>query len=206
MSLFDQISEDIKKAMLAKDKTALDALRGIKKEFLEAKTAKGGDGELHDDKALQILQKMSMDQRNELMVELMGGLEIEDYQFSRFIPDYLGVVILYLPPKEIDETINALQKYLDAGNERTASAALGTLAIATNPFELFVEFGQRIKARAKARQVMLCQLSNGLGGYLPTHAAVDGGSYSSKPASTVCGPEGGEALIEKTLETIDEMF
>ena len=56
--LFDQISEDIKKAMLAKDKVALDALRGIKKEFLEAKTAKGSDGELHDDKALQILQKM----------------------------------------------------------------------------------------------------------------------------------------------------
>ena len=44
--------------MLAKDKVALDALRGIKKEFLEAKTAKGSDGELHDDKALQILQKM----------------------------------------------------------------------------------------------------------------------------------------------------
>lgn len=58
MNLFDQISEDIKKAMLAKDKVALDALRGIKKEFLEAKTAKGSDGELHDDKALQILQKM----------------------------------------------------------------------------------------------------------------------------------------------------
>ncbi|MGN0235466.1 MAG: GatB/YqeY domain-containing protein [Paludibacteraceae bacterium] len=56
--LFDQISEDIKKAMLAKDKVALDALRGIKKEFLEAKTAKGSDGELHDDRALQILQKM----------------------------------------------------------------------------------------------------------------------------------------------------
>ena len=58
MNLFDQVSEDIKKAMLAKDKVALDALRGIKKEFLEAKTAKGGDGELHDDTALKILQKM----------------------------------------------------------------------------------------------------------------------------------------------------
>ena len=57
MNLFEQISEDIKKAMLAKDKVALDALRGIKKEFLEAKTAKGADGELHDDRALQILQK-----------------------------------------------------------------------------------------------------------------------------------------------------
>lgn len=58
MNLFEQVSEDIKKAMLAKDKVALDALRGIKKEFLEAKTAKGGDGELHDDQALKILQKM----------------------------------------------------------------------------------------------------------------------------------------------------
>ena len=58
MTLFEQVSEDIKKAMLAKDKVALDALRGIKKEFLEAKTAKGSDGELHDDRALQILQKL----------------------------------------------------------------------------------------------------------------------------------------------------
>ena len=69
MNLFDQISEDIKKAMLAKDKVALDALRGIKKEFLEAKTAKGGDGELHDDKALQILQKM-VKQRKEMPTAL----------------------------------------------------------------------------------------------------------------------------------------
>mgnify|MGYP003490449860 CR=1 FL=1 len=68
MNLFEQISEDIKKAMLAKDKVALDALRGIKKEFLEAKTAKGGDGELHDDRALQILQKM-VKQRKEAVDE-----------------------------------------------------------------------------------------------------------------------------------------
>ena len=58
MNLFDKVSGDIKTAMLARDKVRLEALRGIKKEFLEAKTAKGGDGELHDDKALQILQKM----------------------------------------------------------------------------------------------------------------------------------------------------
>ena len=83
---------------------------------------------------------------------------------------------------------------------------IGTLAIATNPFELFVEYGQRIKARAKARQVMLCQLSNGLGGYLPTHAAVDGGSYSSKPASTMVGPESGDALVEETLKVIAKLW
>ncbi len=56
--LFNQINEDIKKAMLARDKVALEALRGIKKEFLEAKTAKGGDGTLPDEQAVKILQKM----------------------------------------------------------------------------------------------------------------------------------------------------
>ena len=56
--LFDKVSGDIKTAMLARDKVALEALRGIKKEFIEAKTAKGGDGNLADDAAVKILQKM----------------------------------------------------------------------------------------------------------------------------------------------------
>lgn len=58
MTLFDTITEDIKKAMLAKDKVRLDALRGVKKEFLEAKTAKGASEEFTDEKAVAILQKM----------------------------------------------------------------------------------------------------------------------------------------------------
>ena len=57
MNLFDQVSNDIKSAMLAKDKVRLEALRGIKKEFLEAKTAKGADGELTDDMAMKILEQ-----------------------------------------------------------------------------------------------------------------------------------------------------
>lgn len=58
MTLFDTITEDIKKAMLAKDKVRLDALRGVKKEFLEAKTAKGASEEFTDEKAVAILLKM----------------------------------------------------------------------------------------------------------------------------------------------------
>jgi len=58
MNLFDKISEDIKSAMLAKDRIRLDALRGVKKEFLEAKTAKGSDGELTDEAATKIIQKL----------------------------------------------------------------------------------------------------------------------------------------------------
>ena len=75
MNLFDQISEDIKQAMLAKDKVALDALRGIKKEFLEAKTAKGADGELPDERALQILQKMVKQRKESAEIYTTQGRE-----------------------------------------------------------------------------------------------------------------------------------
>ena len=96
MNLFDQISEDIKQAMLAKDKVALDALRGIKKEFLEAKTAKGSDGEVHDDRALQILQKM-VKQRKEAAEMFRGANrpELADDEMAQcaIIERYLPVMM-----------------------------------------------------------------------------------------------------------------
>jgi uncharacterized protein YqeY len=58
MTLFDQISEDIKKAMLARDAVRRDTLRNVKKEFIEAKTAGGSNGELSDADALKIIAKM----------------------------------------------------------------------------------------------------------------------------------------------------
>ncbi|MDE5836441.1 MAG: GatB/YqeY domain-containing protein [Paramuribaculum sp.] len=63
MDLFEKISADIKAAMLAKDKVRLETLRGIKKEFLEAKTAKGAEGELSDDTAVKIMSKMVKQRR-----------------------------------------------------------------------------------------------------------------------------------------------
>jgi uncharacterized protein YqeY len=58
MNLFDQISSDIKTAMLAKDKARLEALRNVKKFFLEAKTAPGANDTLPDEEALKIIQKL----------------------------------------------------------------------------------------------------------------------------------------------------
>lgn len=83
---------------------------------------------------------------------------------------------------------------------------LGNIAICTNPFELYVAYAHIIKARAVAEQVFVIQLSNGLGGYLPTQRAVNGGSYSSKPASTTCGPDGGKVLVEKTLSALNMLW
>jgi len=59
MTLFDQISEDIKTAMKARDKVRLMTLRNIKKVFLEAKTAPGAKDTLEDSEAMKILQKLA---------------------------------------------------------------------------------------------------------------------------------------------------
>ena len=59
MILFDQISEDIKAAMKARDKVRLETLRNIKKVFLEAKTAPGANDTLADADALKIIAKLA---------------------------------------------------------------------------------------------------------------------------------------------------
>ena len=58
-TLFDQVSSDIRTAMKARDKVRLEALRNVKKFFLEAKTAPGSNNELSDEAALKILQKLA---------------------------------------------------------------------------------------------------------------------------------------------------
>lgn len=88
---------------------------------------------------------------------------------------------------------------------------IGDLAVATNPFELFQDFGMRIQGRSQARQTMLIQLASPAdaktpAGYLPSERAVKGGGYSAIVQSSRVGPEGGQALVERTLEVIGEMF
>ena len=59
MSLFDQISSDIMDAMKAREKEKLEALRGIKKVMIEAKSAAGSTGELSDQECLKIISKLA---------------------------------------------------------------------------------------------------------------------------------------------------
>ncbi len=83
---------------------------------------------------------------------------------------------------------------------------LGTIAIATNPFELFLDFGNQIKARSLSEQTFLIQLANGSGGYLPTEKAEKGGHYSAFLSSGNVGHIGGDQLVRETLETIKKLF
>jgi hypothetical protein len=82
---------------------------------------------------------------------------------------------------------------------------LGDVAIATNPFELFTQYGIQIKARSRALQTFVIQLT-GPGTYLPTAVAVRGGSYSAIVASSVVGPEGGQVLVDRTVALINSLW
>ncbi|MBM3288678.1 MAG: hypothetical protein FJY92_00865 [Candidatus Hydrogenedentes bacterium] len=82
---------------------------------------------------------------------------------------------------------------------------LGDIAIATNDFELYTEFGIQMKSRSRALQTFVIQLA-GPGTYVPTPRAARGGGYSAIVESNVVGPEGGQVLVEKTVETINALW
>ena len=82
---------------------------------------------------------------------------------------------------------------------------LGDVAIATNVFELFTEFGIQVKARSRALQTFVIQLA-GPGSYLPTARAVKGGGYSAIVESNLVGPEGGQVLTDRTVELINSFW
>ncbi len=82
---------------------------------------------------------------------------------------------------------------------------IGDVAICTNSFELFTDYGIRMKARSKAVQTFVVQLV-GPGTYLPTEKAIRGGHYSAVVHSSLVGPEGGNVLVDRTVNIINSLW
>lgn len=78
---------------------------------------------------LRLAHLLTTDQRNEIAVELLKGLEVGEYEFSKYIPEYLGEFALWLPPEQLDDIIERLHILLANGNERIVSVALDTLGV-----------------------------------------------------------------------------
>jgi len=83
---------------------------------------------------------------------------------------------------------------------------IGDVAIATNPFELFHEYGVQIKARSPALQTLIIQHAANAGLYLPTARAIEGGGYSGLPHTNLVGPEGGQALVDESVRAIQALW
>ena len=144
MNLFDQVSNDIKSAMLAKDKVRLEALRGIKKEFLEAKTAKGADGELTDDMAMKILAKMVKQRKESAQIYTENRPDLAEPELAE-----AAVIETYLPKQMTEEELTEALKAIIAQVGATTPQEMGkVMGVATKQLAGRAD-GRAISAKVK---------------------------------------------------------
>ena len=128
----------------------------------------------------------------EFFANLEGDINFEDNARMQI---YSGIVARY-----------KLQQTMDIYPIEIHVLRIGDVAFATNPYELFLNYANQIRARSLAKQTFLVQLCCGSYGYLPTEKAEQGSHYSAFVGSGTTGHQGGEVLVRKTLTEINEMF
>lgn len=145
MNLFDTVSEDIKKAMLAREKVRLEALRGIKKEFLEARTAKGAGGELTDETAIRILTKMVKQRKESAAIYSENNRpELAENELAE-----AAVIEGYLPRQLSDEELTASLKEIMARVGAAGPSDMGkVMGVATKELTGKAE-GKAISAKVR---------------------------------------------------------
>lgn len=125
MTLFDQISEDIKAAMKARDKVRLETLRNIKKVFIEAKTAPGANDELDDATALKIIQKLAKQGRETARTYTDNSRQdLADEELAQ-----VAVMEEYLPkqlsPEEIEKAVKDIIAQTGATSMKDMGKVMG---------------------------------------------------------------------------------
>ena len=106
MGLFEKVSEEIKNAMKAKDKVALETLRNVKKVFLEAKTAPGADDTLSDADALKLIQKLVKQGKDSATIyEQQGRKDLAENELLQ-----VAVLEKYMPAQMSTEELEAALK------------------------------------------------------------------------------------------------
>ena len=121
MGLFETVSEEIKQAMLAKDRIRLDALRGVKKEFLEAKTAKGANDELSEDTAIAILQKMVKQRKDSAEIYIsQNRADLAEKELAE-----VDIIQSFLPEQLSPEALEAAIKEIIAQTGATSMKEMG---------------------------------------------------------------------------------
>ncbi len=144
-NLFDRVSEDIKTAMKAKDKVALETLRNIKKVFLEAKTAPGANDTLPDDVALKLVQKLAKQGKDAAAIYVeQGRQDLADAELAQ-----VKVMENYLPRQMSAEELEAALKEIIAQVGAEGPKDMGkVMGVATKQLAGLAE-GRAISAKVK---------------------------------------------------------
>ena len=145
MSLFDKVSEDIKTAMKAKDKVALETLRNIKKVFLEAKTAPGANDTLSDEDALKLIQKLAKQGKDAADIYIQQGRQdLADEELAQ-----VKVMENYLPKQLSPEELEAALRDIIAQVGATGPKDMGKVMGAATKQLAGVAEGRAISAKVK---------------------------------------------------------
>lgn len=125
MDLFERVSEDIKTAMKAKDKVALETLRNVKKFFLEAKTAPGANDTLTDADALKIMQKLVKQGKDSAGIYVaQGRQDLADAELAQ-----VKVIEAYLPrqmsAEELEAELKAIIAQVGAAGPKDMGKVMG---------------------------------------------------------------------------------
>ena len=131
--------------MLARDKVRLETLRGVKKEFLEAKTAKGGDGELSDDAAMKILVKMHKQRKESAAIfSQQNRQDLAENELAE-----AAIIEEYLPKQMTEEELTAALKEIIAQTGASSAKDMGkVMGVATKQLAGKAE-GKAISAKVK---------------------------------------------------------
>lgn len=145
MNLFDQISNDIKEAMKARDKVRLEALRNVKKYFLEAKTAPGAADELTDDAALKIIQKLVKQGKDSATLYTeQGRADLAEAELAQ-----VAAIEMYLPKQMSEEELTVALQTIIAETGAAGPKDMGrVMGVATKQLAGRAE-GRAISAKVK---------------------------------------------------------
>ncbi|MBS3995531.1 MAG: cytidyltransferase [Alkaliphilus sp.] len=112
---------------------------------------------------LQIMPLLSFEQRNEVAIELLRALELDGHQFAEYIPYYLGQILLYLPPVELDELVEDLSEKIKQSNSNLSSLLLKTIGVTIANYPKYSQRFEENRETYNTRLIkMLGILLNGL--------------------------------------------
>lgn len=115
---------------------------------------------------LRVIGLLTPDQRNEVVVELLKGLEVGEYEFSKYIPRYLGECALWLPPAQLEEIIMYLKGLMASPNDQIVSVALDTVGILLECYSCYPDrFPEEEEFHQERQGRLLGMLLGGLANY-----------------------------------------
>ena len=136
--------------------------------------------------------------------------DVAEGAIREFFKEHTGD-INYMDTAEMHVNAGMLERYEYQKTHNLCEAEvhivrIGDVVFATNPYELFLDYGNQIRALSKASQTFIVQLCCGDKGYLPTKKAEEGSHYSAYVSSGTVGHVGGEMLVRNTVDEINKMF